>query len=228
MDQKMTRRQALKAGAALAAAAPLAALPFPAGIEAAPVAADTTKTDLTDDDRAWVAKRLTRNAFGRQVIGAEDLTRHWTRRPTPLHVTPESDRFFPVFEFLRRSDRQQRAWEASSTVKSRTEWVWGMPEPLRAAFLAFADDVAQASESDIGNAMSDALYTHMNAALGVTVYEIEDDDWEYQEPSDADKLRAWRQPTTIGAVLLALSEELEINPHQWLNAHDLALLRQAV
>ena len=53
MDRKMTRRQALKAGAVLAVAAPLATLPFPDGIEPAPVAADTTKTERSRNRRPW-------------------------------------------------------------------------------------------------------------------------------------------------------------------------------
>jgi len=223
MDRKLSRRRLIGTGAALAVAAPLAALPFPTGIEPAPVASDTTKTELTDDDRDWAARRETRNEWGNVVTGTEDLTvkRSWFNTPHPLYVIPESDNYHPMFEFLRRSHRQQEGWPAPRSVTSRLEWVWSMPEPLRAGFLALADDIACTAHGRIGTALSDVLY-HDLCCNAASEDETDDADW-----TDADKLDAFSQPTTIGAVLLALSEAMDMAPCEWLNEPDLTLLRQA-
>lgn len=223
MDRKMSRRRLIGTGAALAATVSLAGLPFPAGIEAAPIVSDTTKTELTDDARDWAARRVTRNEWGTVVVGTQDQTVRRSRfnPPHPLHIIPESDNYHPVFEFLRRSHRQQEGWPAPRSVKSRLEWVWSVPEPLRAGFLVLADDIACTAHGRIGNALSDVLY-HDLCCNAASEDAVDDAEW-----TDADKLDSFSQPTTIGAVLLALSEAMEMDPREWLNEHDLTLLRQA-
>ncbi len=97
-----------------------------------------------------------------------------------------------------------------------------MPEPLRAGFLALADDIACTAHGRIGNALSDVLYHDLCCHIVADDEEDDEADW-----SDADKLDSFSQPTTIGAVLLALSAAMQMDPREWLNAPDLALLRQA-
>jgi len=99
-----------------------------------------------------------------------------------------------------------------------------MPEPLRAGFLALADDIACTAHGRIGNALSDVLY-HDLCCHGIL--DGDDDEADEADWSDADKLDAFSQPTTIGAVLLALSEAMDMDPREWLNEPDLTLLGQA-
>ena len=69
---------------------------------------------------------------------------------------------------------------------------------------------------------SDILYADLTNTYIASAGDGEDVDW-----TDADKLDSFSQPTTIGAVLLVLSEAMDMDPREWLNEPDLTLLRQA-
>lgn len=230
MDRKMTRRQAIKAGAAVAAATALPAFPYPAGIGPAPTMADATTTELTDEDRDWMRRRLTRNEWGQRVVGTEDQTvrRSWHEEPTPLHIAPDSRSYYPVFEFIRRSEGQRQAWPVSNAVKFRTEWIWSTPEPMRVALQAFAEDLVSVVEAQVYDALSNVLFGHLEDTYqrnsGAAA---EDDDWTYQDYTDEERIVAFHQPVPLATVLLALCDQMRIDPSEWLNDRDLALLQRA-
>lgn len=142
-------------------------------------------------------------------------TRSWTK--PPLIIRADSDDYEPVFELLRRKNRQKREARLQSHIL-RSPWLWGIPDPLRVGLLAFSDDIVAALTLDLVNACSALFYEDLTSAP------FDDDQpepWTVEE-----KQASFGKPTTVGAVLMELCEKLNIDPLRWAEAVDLELAKQ--
>ena len=117
-------------------------------------------------------------------------------------------------------DRSLRAYARVAAVPPT--WAKPLPTPVRNRRC-----VRSRLQNECRQRVSHVDHTGKNAGFAPILHSRispEDDEADW---SDADKLDSFSQPTTIGAVLLALSEAMDMDPREWLNEPDLTLLRQA-
>jgi hypothetical protein len=136
-----------------------------------------------------------------------------------LVIRPESPDYDLVIEAIRRNHVAARASRAERQSHVRIEWVWSLPEPLRVAILAIVDDVEGSWRSHVSSSLSDMLFGWLQERLGDVCEERE---YEHDE-----MVAALREPTTMAAALLRLSDELELGVRDWLTEHFAAALQAA-
>jgi hypothetical protein len=137
-----------------------------------------------------------------------------------LCIGPDHEEYDAIFEYLRRQ-RRQKSEAKRLGIDRRTEWIWRVPETLRMGLLNLIEDAVSLERARLDTALSSVLYRNLASEM------TGDPDDEDTPWTDEQKLASFSKPTTVGAVLLAISDELKIDPRRWLNKHDLELMRHA-
>lgn len=215
----LTRRGFVAGTLGAAAAVPLAALPFSQDSEEIQSPSMVESTPDANEDIDYLGEYLgvINDTLAKAVYMIE---RH------RLEKLPEGSLVFRsdspdrevALDAIRRWRRQQDSWDAPRRVMARMEQFAYLPEPARAIIMPYVEDAYHAFAIGHADAMGDVVFMFVEDHVGLG------DDEGNHTPEEVEF--ALSQPTTVGAVLLRLSDQLGIEPSSWLNDADLETLKR--